>query len=76
MKYKVLFKERYKPAQYVITNAGRIVWTTDSLQVWIDKPVIKMLRWVENKCKGSWSVAGSQCQPPRVTRSYDQCNID
>lgn len=69
MKYRLLFNERYKPAQYLITHNQEIVWASESLSVWVGQRIEKFLDWVASKDIGTWTVVSSECQPPRVTRT-------
>lgn len=68
MKYRVMFKERYKPNQYVITKNGEIVWASESFKVWVGKKIEQMLSWLDFKDIGTWKIVGPECTPPRVVR--------
>lgn len=76
MKYKLLFNERFKPAQYLITKDGEIIWASEPMAVWVGQTIEKFLAWVDFKNVGTWSLEGATCQPPRVTRTKSKVKIE
>ncbi len=76
MKYKLLFNNREKSAEYLITKNEKVIWATEPMAIWVGQKIEKFLAWVNFKQVGTWSLEGAECQAPRVVRTKSAAAIE